>query len=72
MATATAAPDRKSREAYFTASQGELIWARFRRNRAAMVAGATFNLDAASAWQELHDTIFGAPPAPEQPDPSRA
>ena len=29
----------KSREAYFTASQGELIWARFRRNRAAMVAG---------------------------------
>lgn len=40
MATATAAPDRKSREAYFTASQGELIWARFRRNRAAMVAGA--------------------------------
>ena len=33
-----AAPDRKAREAYFTASQGELIWARFRRNRAAMVA----------------------------------
>ncbi len=33
-----AASDRKSREAYFTASQGELIWARFRRNRTAMVA----------------------------------
>ncbi len=28
--------DRKTREAYFTASQGQLIWARFRRNRAAM------------------------------------
>lgn len=39
MATATA-PSRASREAYFTASQGELIWARFRRNRAAMVAAA--------------------------------
>lgn len=38
VATGSAAPDRKAREAYFTASQGELIWARFRRNRAAMVA----------------------------------
>lgn len=37
MAAATGAPGRASREAYFTASQGELIWARFRRNRAAMV-----------------------------------
>ncbi|MEO0700422.1 MAG: ABC transporter permease, partial [Pseudomonadota bacterium] len=27
-----------SKEAYFTASQGQLIWARFRRQRAAMVA----------------------------------
>ena len=35
-----APPGRKAREAYFTASQGELIWARFRRNRAAMTAGA--------------------------------
>ena len=33
-----APPDRKAREAYFTASQGELIWARFRRNRSAMAA----------------------------------
>ncbi|MCX7380014.1 MAG: ABC transporter permease [Alphaproteobacteria bacterium] len=37
-AAGPAAPDRKAREAYFTASQGELIWARFRRNRAAMAA----------------------------------
>lgn len=44
MATAATAPSRKSREAYFTASQGELIWARFRRNRAAMVAGAVLAL----------------------------
>jgi peptide/nickel transport system permease protein len=31
--------DQKQKEAYFTASQGQLIWARFRRNRTAMVAG---------------------------------
>ncbi|MEM7198035.1 MAG: ABC transporter permease [Pseudomonadota bacterium] len=30
--------DKATREAYFTASQGELITARFKRNRAAMVA----------------------------------
>ena len=36
--TAPIAPDQKTREAYFTATQGQLIWARFRRNRAAMVA----------------------------------
>ena len=28
-----------AKEAYFTASQGQLIWARFKRQRAAMVAG---------------------------------
>ena len=40
--TATAAPgaiDQRRKEAYFTATQGQLIWARFRRNRTAMVAG---------------------------------
>lgn len=31
--------DQKAKEAYFTASQGQLIWARFRSNRTAMVAG---------------------------------
>ncbi len=31
--------DQKQKEAYFTASQRQLIWARFRRNRTAMVAG---------------------------------
>lgn len=35
----TAAEQRK-KEAYFTASQYQLIWARFRRNRSAMIAGA--------------------------------
>ena len=30
--------DQKLKEAYFTASQGQLIWARFRRVRSAMVA----------------------------------
>jgi len=31
--------DSSSKEAYFTASQGQLIWARFRKNRTAMIAG---------------------------------
>ena len=30
--------DQKAKEAYFTASQGQLIWARFKKQRAAMVA----------------------------------
>ncbi len=30
--------ERKKKEAYFTASQSQLIWARFKKNRAAMVA----------------------------------
>jgi len=33
------APDAKRKEAYFTASQGELIWARFKSNRTAVIAG---------------------------------
>ena len=32
--------ERKRKEAYFTASQAQLIWARFRKNRTAMFAGA--------------------------------
>jgi len=31
--------EQQRKEAYFTASQGQLIWARFRKNRAAMIAG---------------------------------
>ena len=30
--------ERRAKEAYFTASQGQLIWARFKKQRAAMVA----------------------------------
>jgi peptide/nickel transport system permease protein len=30
---------RRAKEAYFTASQYQLIWARFRKNRSAMIAG---------------------------------
>ena len=30
--------DQKAKEAYFTASQGQLIWARFKGNRTAMIA----------------------------------
>jgi len=39
--TVAAAPadiDQRRKEAYFTASQAQLIWARFRRNRTAMIA----------------------------------
>lgn len=37
--TKAAELDRKKKEAYFTASQTQLIWARFRSNRTAMIAG---------------------------------
>ena len=30
--------DRRAKEAYFTASQGQLIWSRFKKQRAAMIA----------------------------------
>ncbi|MEM9475618.1 MAG: ABC transporter permease [Pseudomonadota bacterium] len=33
------AASQRAKEAYFTASQGQLIWARFRKNRSAMIAG---------------------------------
>lgn len=36
--TATSSADQKLKEAYFTASQGQLIWARFKKQKAAMVA----------------------------------
>jgi peptide/nickel transport system permease protein len=36
--------ERRTREAYFTASQGQLIWARFKKQRAAMVAGVVLIL----------------------------
>ncbi len=39
-ATARALADQRLKEAYFTASQAQLVWTRFRRQRAAMVAGA--------------------------------
>ena len=32
------AVERRAKEAYFTASQGQLIWARFKKQRAAMIA----------------------------------
>ena len=35
----TEAKDTRAREAYFTASQWQLVWARFRQQRAALVAG---------------------------------
>lgn len=36
--------DQKLKEAYFTASQGQLIWARFKKQRAAMVAAVVLIL----------------------------
>jgi len=35
---------RKRKEAYFTASQAQLVWARFRANRSAMIAGSVLVL----------------------------
>lgn len=40
----------KSKEAYFTASQGQLIWARFKKNRAAMIAGWALILIILAGW----------------------
>jgi peptide/nickel transport system permease protein len=37
-ATVEAEAERRRKEAYFTASQSQLIWARFRSNRSAMIA----------------------------------
>ncbi len=37
--TAQAKTDQELKEAYFTASQGQLIWSRFKSDRTAMVAG---------------------------------
>ena len=42
--SAEALAEQRLKEAYFTASQTQLIWARFRRNRSAMVAGAVLIL----------------------------
>ena len=36
--------ERKSKEAYFTAGQYALIWARFKRNRSAMVGGTVLGI----------------------------
>ena len=40
MAAQDVMPSQKAREAYFTASQSQLIWARFKRNRTAMFAAS--------------------------------
>ena len=42
--SAEALAEQRLKEAYFTASQTQLIWARFRKNRSAMVAGAVLIL----------------------------
>ena len=42
--------DQSRKEAYFTASQAQLIWARFRKNRAAMVAGAILVIMILMGW----------------------
>ncbi len=36
--------EKARKEAYFTASQGQLIWARFKKNRSAMIAGTVLLL----------------------------
>ncbi|HHG89193.1 MAG TPA: ABC transporter permease [Devosia sp.] len=39
MTSSNEALDQKRKEAYFTAGQGQLIWARFKRNKSAMAGG---------------------------------
>ena len=55
--TKAAELDRKKKEAYFTASQTQLIWARFRSNRTAMIAGwclvIMVLMGSRVAWPEL-------------------
>ena len=42
--SAEALAEQRLKEAYFTASQAQLVWARFRKSRSAMVAGAVLIL----------------------------
>ncbi len=44
MSISAPAVDQKAKEAYFTASQSQLIWARFKKQRAAMVAAVILAL----------------------------
>ena len=63
MTSTTANPtetDQKLKEAYFTASQGQLIWARFKSDRTAMIAGWALILMVLMG-------IFAAPLSPYDP-----
>ncbi len=42
--TAESEAERRKKEAYFTASQAQLIWARFKKQRAAMIAASVLIL----------------------------
>ena len=42
--SAEALTEQRLKEAYFTASQAQLVWARFRKSRSAMIAGAVLIL----------------------------
>ncbi len=44
ISTPLSASEQRKKEAYFTASQGQLIWARFKRNRVAMIAATVLLL----------------------------
>ena len=48
--TAETEAERRRKEAYFTASQAQLIWARFRKQRAAMVGASSFLLMTSTAY----------------------
>ena len=41
--TAEMLREQKAREAYFTASQRQLVWARFKKQRSAMTAATIFD-----------------------------
>ena len=50
--------DQRAKEAYFTASQRQLIWARFKKQRAAMVAAVVLMVLVVAG-------IFDSPPLAE-------
>jgi len=63
MTSTTANPtaaDQKLKEAYFTASQGQLIWSRFKSDRTAMIAGWALILMVLTG-------VFAAPLSPYDP-----
>ena len=67
--TAESEAERRKKEAYFTASQMQLVWARFRKQRAAMIAELRTIRERITALESrLHSSIEAEPDEQELPD----